>query len=380
MTDQAADTGLQLFSTATDDNRLELSLRRVPVPRPGAEEVVVRVEATPLNPSDLGLLLSAADPASFKVTVSGDQPVTTGTIPAALARVVAARKGKPMPVGNEAAGTVVKAGESAEAQALLGKTVAIAGGAMYTQNRLLRARDCLVLPEGATAEEGASSFVNPMTALAMVSVLRRAGEKALVHTAAASNLGQMLVKLCRAEGIPLVNIVRSEEQVALLRSLGATHVCNSASGEFMRELIAAITETGAFLAFDAIGGGPLAGQILTAMEAAAVARTPGFSVYGSTQHKQVYLYGRLDSSPTQLTGGFGFAWGVGGWLLTPYLQRLGAEEVATMRRRVAENLRTIFASHYTRRITLQEALQPENIIAYSKRATGEKYLITPAAS
>ena len=245
---------------------------------------MVRIEATPLNPSDRGLLLSAADPASFAVTASGDQPVTTGTIPAALVRFVAARKGKPMPVGNEAAGTVVKAGESAEAQVLLGKTVAITGGAMYTQNRLFKARDCLVLPEGATAEQGASSLVHPMTALSMVSVLRRAGEKALVHTAAASNLGQMLVKLCQAEGIPLVNIVRSEEQV-------------------------------------------------------------------------VSIYGRLDNSPTQLAGGFGFAWGVGGWLLTPCLQPLAAEEVAAMRRRGAENLHTIFASHYTRRITQQEALR-----------------------
>ena len=248
MTDQAADTGLQLFSTATDDNRLELSLRRVPVPTPGAEEVVVRIEATPLNPSDLGLLLSAADPASFAVTASGDQPVTTGTIPAALARVVAARKGKSLPVGNEAAGTVVKAGGSA--QALLGKTVAIVGGAMYTQYRLLKARDCLVLPEGTTAEQGASSFVNPMTALSMVSVLRRAGEKALVHTAAASNLGQMLVKLCQADGIPLVNIVRRPEQAEILRAQGAEHIVDSSSPTFLDDLTQAAVIDGWFFTGD----------------------------------------------------------------------------------------------------------------------------------
>ena len=369
MTDIPA-THLRLLTTASED-RITLTLASEPVPQPGEGEVLVRMEAAPINPSDLGLLLGPADPA----TLRREGEATVADIPPQLSRAVSARLGQALPAGNEGAGTVVAAGPGAEA--LVGRTVAIAGGQMYAQYRVARARECLPLPEGTPAEAGASSFVNPMTALAMLGTMRLEGYEALVHTAAASNLGQMMVKLCTAEGVPLVNIVRSAERAALLRGIGATHVVNSNDPDFRKQLTAAITETGAFLAFDAIGGGKLANQILQAMEAAAQARSPGFSVYGSTQMKQVYLYGALDTSPTEITRGAGMAWGVGGWLLTPYLQRAGAEEVGRMRAEVAENLTTIFASHYTSRITLSEALEPETVRAYARRATGEKYLLLP---
>lgn len=363
----------QLFSTITEDGQLELSVRDVPVPAPQGDEVLVRIEATPINPSDLAVLLSAADSNAFTTMPDG----ATAAIPEAARRAVAPRLGKPLPVGNEGAGTVVAAGDDPAAQALLGKTVAAAGGGFYTQYRLLRARDCLPLPDGVSAEEGASSFVNPMTALGMVGTMRREGYTGLVHTAAASNLGQMLVKLTTSESVPLVNIVRSQAQADLLRSLGATHVADSGATDFMPRLIDAIAETQAFLAFDAIGGGKLAGQILTAMEAAAVRTNPANGPYGSTTMKQVYIYGGLSTEPTVISRGFGMKWGVGGWLLTPYLQTAGAEEVARMRAKVAAEIRTTFASHYTRRITLDEAVRPEIIAAYNRRATGEKYLILP---
>lgn len=363
----------QLFSTVTESGQLELSLRDVPVPAPTGDEVLVRVEATPINPSDLAVLLSAADSNAFTATADG----AAAPIPEAARRALAPRTGKPLPIGNEGAGTVVAAGDDPAAQALIGKTVAAAGGAFYAQYRLLRARDCLPLPAGIGAEEGASSFVNPMTALAMVGTMRREGYTGIVHTAAASNLGQMLVKLTLAEGVPLVNIVRSQTQADLLRGLGATHVIDSSAPDFMPQLIDAIAETQAFLAFDAIGGGKLAGQILTAMEAAAVRTNPANGPYGSTTMKQVYIYGGLDMAPTEISRGFGMKWGVGGWLLTPYLQAAGPEEIGRMRAKVAAEIRTTFASAYTSRITLDQAVQPDIIAAYNRRATGEKYLILP---
>jgi NADPH:quinone reductase-like Zn-dependent oxidoreductase len=369
------DTGLQLFSTVTDDGRLELSLKPVPVPQPVEDEVIVRVEATPINPSDLGLLIGVAD--TSQLSVEGG--VTSAPIPPQLARMVASRKGVAMPVGNEGAGTVVAAGPAEAAQALLGKVVSLAGGQMYAQFKKARARDCIQLPDGVSAEEGASSFVNPLTALGMIGTMRREGFEALVHTAAASNLGQMLVKLCQAEGIELVNIVRSPEQAALLRSIGAKHVVDSTSPDFARDLTAAIKETKSFLAFDAIGGGRTANQILQSMEQAAVALNPGFSVYGSTQKKQVYIYGMLDAAPTELTRSYGMAWGVGGWLLTPYLMSAGYEEAGRMRKYVVDNIRGIFASKYTATISLSDVLKPEHIARYNKRATGEKFLINPSA-
>jgi NADPH2:quinone reductase len=347
------------------------------VPTPTPSQVLVRVEASPINPSDLGLLLAGADIATATVSVSDAGPVVTATIPAAVLRSLAGRLGISMAVGNEGAGTVVGAGSSDEAQALVGRTVAVAGGAMYSQYRCVEATQCLALPEGTPAAAGASSFVNPLTALGMVETMRRGGHHALVHTAAASNLGQMLNRLCLKENVALVNIVRSAEQEEILRSLGAVHVCNSTLETFMEDLIRALRETSATLAFDAVGGGPLASQILTAMEVASTSTGGAYSRYGSTTHKQVYIYGGLDRAPTTLTRGFGFAWGIGGWLLTPFLQGLEPEAFQALRQRVVEGLDSTFASHYTKEVSLTEALQPEAFSVYAKQATGEKYLITP---
>jgi NADPH:quinone reductase len=370
-------TALQLRSLVKADQTVELFLDTVEVPEPGPGEVVVRVEASPINPSDLGLLLAGADVAAAVSVGSADRPVVTAPLPAAAMRAVAGRVGIPMPVGNEGAGTVVAAGASAAAMALLGKTVAVAGGGMYAQYRCVDASLCLELPEGTQAIDGASGFVNPMTALGMVETMRLEHHVALVHTAAASNLGQMLNRLCIQEQIPLVNIVRRHEQEELLRSAGATYVCNSASPAFMDELTAALKETAATLAFDATGGGKMASQILTCMEAAASAAAGSYSRYGSTVHKQVYIYGSLDRGPTELTRNFGMAWGIGGWLLTPFLQKIGPEGIARLRRRVAAELTTTFASSYTDRVSLAGALQPEAIRAYARQATGSKYLILP---
>ena len=370
-------TGLQLRSLVKDDGTLELSLARVPVEEPGPDEVVVRIRATPINPSDLGLLLGPADPSTAKVSGTKESPVVTLTIPEAMRRAVAPRVGQSMPVGNEGAGVVVKAGASPAAQALMGKTVALLGGAMYAEYRSARAADVLVLPDGTTAAEGASCFVNPLTALAMVETMRREGHTALVHTAAASNLGQMLNKLCQAEGIALVNIVRSPAQEKLLRDLGAKHVLDSTSPTFMRDLIAALGETGATLAFDAIGGGKLAGQILAAMEAAAVAKMTSYSRYGSPTLKQVYVYGALDMGPTEIPRSVGLSWSVSGFLLTYFLQKIGAAEVARLRQRVVADLKTTFASHYSHVISLTDVLDPAEMARYARRATGEKVLIDP---
>jgi len=371
------DFGLQLQSTVTSGGTLELALVEVPIPDPQPNEVVIRVEATPINPSDLGLLLAGADAASAVVSSRDGQPLVSAFIDPGMLRSLSGRIDLAMPVGNEGAGTVVAAGSSDAAKALIGRTVSVAGGAMYSQYRNVDAGQCLVLPEGTPARLGASSFVNPLTALGMVETMRREGHSALVHTAAASNLGQMLVRLCLEEGVPLVNIVRRPDQEALLRALGAKYVCDSSSPSFMSDLIAALSETSATLAFDATGGGNLASQILTAMEAAANASNAPYNRYGSTTYKQVYIYGGLDRSPTVLTRSFGFSWGVGGWLLTPFLQKIGPEAFVALRQRVANELTTTFSSTYTKEITLQEALDPEVIARYARQATGEKFLIAP---
>jgi NADPH:quinone reductase-like Zn-dependent oxidoreductase len=370
--------GLQLRSLVKKSGELELSLAKVPVADPGPEEILVRIEATPINPSDLGLLLGPADLRTAKTSGSKDSPVVTASLSEAALRAMAARIDQPMPVGNEGAGTVVKAGSSPAVQALLGKTVALLGGAMYAQYRTVKAADVLPLPPGATAADGASCFVNPLTSLGMVETMRRESHTALVHTAAASNLGQMLNRLCLKDGVSLVNVVRSAEQAKILRDLGARHVVDSTSPTFMADLIAAITETGATLAFDAIGGGKLASQILTAMEAAAVARMTTYSRYGSNVHKQVYIYGSLDTGPTELQRSYGLMWGLGGWLLTPFLQKIGPAETDRLRQRVTSELKTTFASHYTRTISLRDALNLDVMSAYAKRVTGEKYLINPS--
>ncbi|MDE2364351.1 MAG: zinc-binding dehydrogenase [Hyphomicrobiales bacterium] len=369
--------GLQLRSLIRKSGELELSLIDIATPEPAADEVVVRIEATPINPSDLGLLLGAADMASAHST-GGALPVVTARVPEAGMRAMAGRLDQSLPVGNEGAGVVVKAGASPAAQALLGKKVAAIGGAMYSQYRCIKAADCLPLPAGATAADGASCFVNPLTSLGMVETMRMEGHTALVHTAAASNLGQMLNKICLKDGVGLVNIVRSKAQEDILRGIGAQWVCDSSAPDFMQKLTEAITATGATLAFDAIGGGRLAGQILTAMEAAINARATSYSRYGSSVHKQVYIYGSLDLRPTELVRSFGMAWGVGGWLLFPFLQKAGPATAQRLRERVVAELKTTFASHYTRTISLREALDPAVIAAYAKRATAEKFLIDPS--
>ena len=379
MTAGLPENSLELRSTVTSHGTVELSLHDVPVPTPAANEVLVRVEASPINPSDLGLLIAGADMATATVAGTPERPIVTASLGDGATAGLAARIDKPLPVGNEGAGIVVAAGESPAAQALLGKTVGIAGGAMYAQYRVVNAGACLVLPPGATARDGASSFVNPLTALGMMETMRREGHSGLVHTAAASNLGQMLVKACIADGVPLVNIVRKPDQEELLRSLGAVHVCNTTSPTFNADLVDALKATSATLAFDATGGGTLASQILNGMEMAASSTASEYSRYGSAVHKQVYIYGGLDTGPTILARNFGMAWGVGGWLLTPFLMNAGAEVVGRLRARVAAELTTTFASTYTREVSLAGMLRPEAFNSYVKRATGEKFLVTPQA-
>lgn len=370
-------TGLQLRSLVKSTGELEVSLAVVPVPEPKDDEIVVRVEATPINPSDLGLLFGPADMSAAKASGSKESPVITARVPEAALKGMAARLDESMPVGNEGAGVVVKTGSSDAAKALMGKTVSIIGGAMYAQYRVVRAKDAMALPAGTTAADGASWFVNPLTALGMTETMRREGHKALVHTAAASNLGQMLNKICLKDGIGLVNIVRSKEQADILHKIGAKYVVDSSLSSFMDDLTGALVETGATIAFDAIGGGKLAGQILTCMEIAINKTAKEYSRYGSNVHKQVYVYGGLDTRPIELNRAFGMAWGVGGWLLFPFLQKIGPADGAKLRQRVVDELKTTFASHYTQVVSLQEALQLSNIAIYNKRSTGEKFLINP---
>jgi len=370
-------SGLQLRSLIKSSGELEISLQNVPTPEPGPDEVVVRVEATPINPSDLGLLTGAADLATAKASGTRDNPVITAKVPEAGLKAMAGRLDQSMPVGNEGAGVVVKSGSSDKAKALMGKTVSMIGGAMYAQYRTIRVNECQPLPAGTTAAEGASWFVNPLTSLGMTETMRREGHKALVHTAAASNLGQMLNKICIKDGIPLVNIVRNKEQADLLRKIGAKYVVDSTSPTFIDDLTNALVETGATIAFDAIGGGKLASQILTAMEAAINKTAKVYSRYGSNVHKQVYIYGSLDPRPVELNRTFGMSWGVGGWLLFPFLMKIGQADGQKLRERVVNELKTTFASHYTKVVSLQEALDLANLGVYAKRATGEKFLINP---
>ncbi|MDB5874772.1 MAG: putative oxidoreductase [Ramlibacter sp.] len=377
MSSQPPPSGLQLRSLVKPEGQLEISLVSIPTPQPAADEVVVRIEATPLNPSDIGLLFGAADIGTAKLSGTVANPVITAQIPPQAMKGMAGRSGQSLPVGNEGAGVVVAAGDSDVARALLGKTVAVLGGAMYSQYRCVKAEQCLLLPADATPADGASCFVNPLTSLGMVETMRREGHKALVHTAAASNLGQMLNKICIKDGIGLVNIVRKPEQAALLKSQGAKHVCDASAPTFMEDLTQALVATGATLAFDATGGGKLAGQILSCMEAALNRTAKEYSRYGSATHKQVYIYGGLDTGPTEFNRSFGMAWGMGGWLLFPFLQRIGADAAQTLRQRVVAELKTTFASSYSREISLVEALQPHEIAIYGQRATGTKYLINP---
>jgi len=368
---------LQLRSLAKKSGEMELSLVTTSIPKPDADEVIVRIDAAPINPSDLGLLLANADWSQAKLSGTAQQPAVTTPISANAVQAMAARIDISMPVGNEGAGLVIEGGSSEAALALVGKTVAVLGGAMYSQYRCVKVNQCLVLPEGASAADGASCFVNPLTAQGMIGTMRREGHKALVHTAAASNLGQMLNRLCLADHIGLVNIVRKQEQEDILKAAGAVHVCRTDSATFLKDLTDALVATGGTIGFDAIGGGPLAGQILGCMEAAVNRSATVYSRYGSTTHKQVYLYGSLDMSQTVLNRNYGMAWGIGGWLLTPYIEKIGPLAFQELKERVARELKTTFASHYSKEISLVQALQPDIIAAYSRRATGEKYLINP---
>jgi NADPH:quinone reductase len=370
--------GLQLQSKVQDSGELVLSLATVTTPAPKDDEVIVRVQATPINPSDIGLLFGPADMSTAVYSGTATHPVVTARIPAAAMKGMAGRMNEAMPVGNEGAGVVVAAGASKEAQALMGKTVALLGGAMYAQFRCVKAAQCLPLAEGTTAAEGASCFVNPLTALGMVETMKMEGHTALVHTAAASNLGQMLNKICQADGIKLVNIVRHAQAAAVLRGIGAEYVCDSSLPSFLDDLTNALAATGATLAFDATGGGALAGQILTCMEAAINRNAKEYSRYGSNTMKQVYIYGGLDMRPTEIVRNFGMTWGVGGWLLFPFLNRAGAATAAAMKARVARELKTTFASHYSKEISLTQALSAQAIAVYGQRTTGEKYLINPS--
>jgi len=368
-------TFLQMMSTVTEDGALRMELVVQPMPNPKDGEVLVRVEAAPINPSDQGVMFGWSSISECSSTGEGSETVLTAPVSPQGMAVMKARIGQQLTIGNEGAGTVVAAGEGAEA--LMGKTVAVMGGAMYAQYRCLPAGMCMPLLPEHTAKDGASCFVNPLTALSMVENMRMEGHTALVHTAAASNLGQMLNRICQADGVELVNVVRRPEQAEILRGMGAKYVCDSSSETFQADLTDAIHATGATLAFDATGGGDLASKILSGMEAAA-ARTPGaYSIYGSVAHKQVYLYGGLDVSPTILNRGYGMAWGVGGWLLPNFLAKAGAEVGERLRARVVAELKTTFASHYTDEISLVEALQSDVVARYYAKTTGEKFLICP---
>ena len=356
--------------SSSGELRLELAERDVP--EPGGSEVVVAVEASPINPSDLGVLLGPVAPG----TLRSDGPDLVGTVPEAALPLYRDRLDKPLPVGNEGAGTVIAAG--AEAVRLIGRRVALFGGSMWADYRVADAAAVVELPDDVSTAEGAALFINPLTALSMLETMRVEGHRALVHTAAASNLGQMLVRICAADGIGLVNVVRRAEQAQLLRDLGAVHVVDSSQPSFAERLTEAIRETGATLAFDAVGGGSLAGEILTAMESAQPPLA-SYTPYGTTANKQVYIYGSLDSSPTIVERKFGLTWSLGGYLLTNALARLGDEASGRMRARVLAEAKTTFASRYAQSIGLRDVLQPEVLAVVARRSTGTKYLIDPTS-
>ena len=368
-------TGLQLLSNIKQEGQLELSLVEVDVPSPGPGEVLVRMEASPINPSDMWPMFGPADLSSAELEFNEDRRVLTAPVHASVIKMMKSRHNQALPIGNEGAGVVVEAGEGAEG--LMGKTVGLSSGNSYAQYCCVPAMVCLPLHEGTTPAEGASSFVNPLTALGMVETMKLEGHTALVHTAAASNLGQMLNKICIADGVPLVNVVRKQEQVDILKGLGAKYIVDSSSDTFHRDLAAAIAETGATLAFDAIGGGQLASDILGAMERVLSKDAVGLNTYGSETLKQVYLYGGLDVSPTVLNRSYGMVWAIGGWLLPHFLKRVGYEKAGQLQKRVADEIKTTFASTFTRELSFEEAMTPEIIAMYVAKKTGEKYLINP---
>jgi NADPH:quinone reductase len=371
------ETNLTMLTLVKEDATLELTLARLPLAAPKDHEVTVKILAAPINPSDLGLIVGGADMTTARASTRDGLPVIMADVPPPGMRAMAGRVGAALAIGNEGSGIVVAAGASPAAQALMGKTVALIGGEIYAQYRTLPAAMCMELPDGTDPKDGASCFVNPLTAQAFVETMRMEGHSALVHTAAASNLGQMLVKICKADGVPLVNIVRSAAQSDLLKGIGAEQVVDSSRESFIDDLTAALIATGATLGFDAIGGGKLAGQILGCMESAAVKRMKTYSRYGSDEMKQVYIYGGLDMSPTVLNRSFGLTWGLSGFLLTPFLAKAGMDVNMRLRKRVVDELTTTFASHYSHEISLEQALDLDTLQAYNAKRTGEKYLIRP---
>lgn len=365
-------SGKQLFTTLAADGTLTVEIEEVSVPDPTGNQVLVKMEAAPINPSDLAILTGAAD-LENAVYSNGK---FAATMPEPFNKASKARHGQKLPAGNEGAGTVVAAGDGAMAQGLVGQRVACVPGNAYSQYVLADAMMCMPLGDH-SAEAGASAFVNPMTALGFTECAKRDGQSAIVHTAAASNLGQMLIKICAEDGLDLVNIVRKSENVDMLKGKGAKYVVNSSDDDFMAQLRSAIDETGAFYGFDPIGGGQSVDTVFKAMEQVAVSKMSDYSRYGSDQKKQMFIYGRLDLGATILTPSYGFGWTLSGWLLTPFLQNAGMETVMRMRKRVLDNLTTTFASHYKTRVTLEEMLTKDAVIDYRAMKTGEKYLVTP---
>lgn len=369
-------TGLELRSTVAADASVTVAVEQREIPEPGDDQVVVRVEAAPVNPSDMGVLFAGGDVTRAEAT-GGDLPGVRVPLDPDRMRALAARVGKPMPVGNEGAGTVVAAGSSERAQALVGRVVGFLSGNAYAEYRVLHVDQCLPMHPGTTAEQAAAAFVNPLTALGMVETMRAEGHTALVHTVGASNLGLMLNRLCLADGVPLVNLVRRPEQAELLRAEGAEHVVDTSADDFPERLVAALKATGATIAFDAISGGTLVDTLLRSMEQALSDDAAQFSTYGSAQLKQVYTYGGLDRSPTVLKRDYGMAWTVGGWLLMPFLMKAGPETAARLRQRVADEITTTFASNYGERLGLADVVDPAAIARYARIATGAKALVTP---
>lgn len=365
-------TGKELTSRLDADGTLTVSLAQRTWEAPVGRQILVRMEAAPINPSDMGMLFAAAD--MEQAHYSADKVVAT--MPEKVTRAMAARHGIALPAGNEGSGTVVAAGEDPAAQALMGRRVACVPGTAYATYALADAAMAFAVDEGVSGEQAASCFVNPMTALGFVETMKAEGFTGLIHAAAASNLGQMLLRICANDGIPLVNVVRSAQQVELLKDIGAEHALDMTQADFMPRLVEAIDATGAMLGFDPIGGGTLAGNLLTAMEIRASRNQP-FSRYGSNAAKKVYIYGMLDTGPTVLNRGFGFSWDLSGWLLMPFLEKAGPEVVERMRRRVMDELTTTFASRYSHRITLDQMLTRDAVLGYNARRTGQKYLVLP---